>query len=377
MFDYENLPRNSIPLHRVTSCNCAPNNYGHKLLNVCKRNNMYIANSRVGNDKGIGKKTCNDTSVIDYLLLSSNLFPVVKEFDIMEFDPLVSDVHCQLHVVIQAPVILYNSNDELSQFCSENMSKWRKEKCSEFLDNVKSDHDCQLEQLLLELDNLEVQQGIHQNEMNKVVERISNFFQSVATKTFGKYKPFKNRKPKSDNKPWFNKQCFDSRKKFHKARKRYSFIKNADNRKHMKNASKSYKIEISKANELYQRNIGNKLRQTKKSDKDIEAQIQLFREKLQKRGYVADEIDPLITTTMKRTRESTLRYITRKKGKSPPLCFITKCNPRVKQLGKTLRKHWHLISNDGTANQLFQKPPIIAYQKHKNLKEYLTSSKLK
>lgn len=56
MFDYENLPRNSVPLHRVTSCNCAPNNYGHKLLNVCKRNNMYIANSRVGNDRGIGKK---------------------------------------------------------------------------------------------------------------------------------------------------------------------------------------------------------------------------------------------------------------------------------------------------------------------------------
>ncbi|XP_063411586.1 uncharacterized protein LOC134694503 [Mytilus trossulus] len=98
---------------------------------------------------------------------------------------------------------------------------------------------------------------------------------------------------------------------------------------------------------------------------DIEAQIQLFREKLQKRGYVADEIDPLITTTMKRTRESTLRYISRKKGKSPPLCFITKFNPRVKQLGKTLRKHWHLISNDGTANQLFKKPPIIAYQKPK------------
>ncbi|VDI50561.1 Hypothetical predicted protein [Mytilus galloprovincialis] len=110
---------------------------------------------------------------------------------------------------------------------------------------------------------------------------------------------------------------------------------------------------------------------------DIEEQVQLFREKLQKRGYVANEIDPIITTTMKRTRESTLRYITRNKGKSPPLCFITKFNPRVKQLGKTLRKHWHLISNDGTANQLFQKPPIIAYQKHKNLKEYLTSSKLK
>ncbi|VDI72006.1 Hypothetical predicted protein, partial [Mytilus galloprovincialis] len=82
------------------------------------------------------------------------------------------------------PVILYNCNDELSQFCSEKYVKWRKEKCSEFLDNVKSDHDCQLEQILLELDNLEVQQGIHQNEMNKVVERISNFFQSVATKTF-------------------------------------------------------------------------------------------------------------------------------------------------------------------------------------------------
>ncbi|CAC5413302.1 unnamed protein product [Mytilus coruscus] len=152
MFDYENLPRNSIPLHRVTSCNCAPNNYGHKLLHVCKRNNMYIANSRVGNDR------------------------VVIEFDIKQFDQLVSDVHCQLHLVIQAPLILYNSNDELSQLDSEKYVKWREGKCSEFLDNVKSDHYCHLEQILLELDSLEVQQGIHQNEMNKVVERISNFF---------------------------------------------------------------------------------------------------------------------------------------------------------------------------------------------------------
>ncbi|CAG2257605.1 unnamed protein product [Mytilus edulis] len=73
MLDYENLKSYNIPLQRVTQCSCQPNTYGYKLLNCCKKLNMYIANSRIGVDKGVGKTTCKNTSVVDYLLLSSKL----------------------------------------------------------------------------------------------------------------------------------------------------------------------------------------------------------------------------------------------------------------------------------------------------------------
>jgi len=43
----------------------------------------------------IGKNACVTGSVLDYLLLdlSDSIFPKVKSFEILEFDPILSDVH--------------------------------------------------------------------------------------------------------------------------------------------------------------------------------------------------------------------------------------------------------------------------------------------
>jgi hypothetical protein len=48
MLDYKNLENQGVPLSRVSQCSCQPNNYGFKLLNLCKKLNIYIANSRIG-----------------------------------------------------------------------------------------------------------------------------------------------------------------------------------------------------------------------------------------------------------------------------------------------------------------------------------------
>ena len=64
---------------------------------MCKSNNLFIANSRIGKDTNIGKKPCNDLSVVDYLIISANLFSVNKNFDVLDYDPLFSDVHCALY----------------------------------------------------------------------------------------------------------------------------------------------------------------------------------------------------------------------------------------------------------------------------------------
>ncbi|CAG2217089.1 unnamed protein product [Mytilus edulis] len=91
LYDFENLIQNKISLQRVSQCTCRPNKYGHRLLELCRKNNLYIANSRVGSDKDIGEKTCNDSSVVDYLIISSMLFPMIFYFEIDDFIPLYSD----------------------------------------------------------------------------------------------------------------------------------------------------------------------------------------------------------------------------------------------------------------------------------------------
>jgi hypothetical protein len=54
-YAYIDLLYNNISLKWYTQCEYRPNNFGRKLLEMWKSNNLYIANSRIGKDKNIGK----------------------------------------------------------------------------------------------------------------------------------------------------------------------------------------------------------------------------------------------------------------------------------------------------------------------------------
>ncbi len=89
-------------------------------------------------------------------------------------------------------------------------------------------------------------------------------------------------------------------------------------------------------------------------------------------------LTPITNETLKKLRKDTLAYNSNKKKGAPPLVLVlaTKYNPFFNNLGKCIKKHWHVITDDIHVISVFPKPPVIAYRKHKNLKEYLTSAKL-
>ena len=58
---------------------------------------LNIANGRLGLDKSIGSKTCKGVSTTDYVILSPLWFPLVNQFEVLPFDPLLSDAHCGIH----------------------------------------------------------------------------------------------------------------------------------------------------------------------------------------------------------------------------------------------------------------------------------------
>ena len=89
LYDFENLNRYGVSLKRFSEDKNRPNKYGHKLIEMCQNCSIYIVNSRRGNDKGIGRRTCKDSSIVDYVIVSSRLFTVISEFDVIDFDPLV------------------------------------------------------------------------------------------------------------------------------------------------------------------------------------------------------------------------------------------------------------------------------------------------
>lgn len=98
--------------------------------------------------------------------------------------------------------------------------------------------------------------------------------------------------------------------------------------------------------------------------------INSFREKLLQRNYKQTEIDEAIISTSNLERNDLLTNTEKPDVKTT--IFITKYNPAVKQLKRSIIKHWNLIENDPELSIILRRKPVIAYKRHKNLQEKLT-----
>ena len=49
-------------------------------------------------DKLVGKVTCKDSSVVDYVIGTHHVFKITKHFQVFDYDPLYSDVPCDLFI---------------------------------------------------------------------------------------------------------------------------------------------------------------------------------------------------------------------------------------------------------------------------------------
>ena len=85
------------------------NKLGRILLCFCRENNMIILNGRSFSDKA-GSFTCNDASVVDYVLSSVESLKLFSEFRIIDLCPLLSDKHCPVTFAIVTPVVLQDDN---------------------------------------------------------------------------------------------------------------------------------------------------------------------------------------------------------------------------------------------------------------------------
>ena len=74
------------------------NNYGCRLLDFCKSNNLYILNGRTSRDHGVGALTCKNQSTVDYFLCSSIIFSMIIDFYVHDFCETLSDVHSPVYL---------------------------------------------------------------------------------------------------------------------------------------------------------------------------------------------------------------------------------------------------------------------------------------
>ena len=165
---------------------------------------MYIANSRIGSDLGVGKKTCTYSSVVDYFIVSSHLFPVISDFNILNFNPITSDVHNIIHFFFKSfdtvPVKPQVDNS------SSPLISWIPSKSDEYIQILLIGNENSIHEIELKIESYLQQENVSGIEINNLVGDIANLFVKSAASTFG-YRKNKPIKGNEKQKPWLTKNC--------------------------------------------------------------------------------------------------------------------------------------------------------------------------
>ena len=102
---------NSIPIQRYSKDISHINNYGYKLLEFCKSLDLYIVNGRISNDQYVGAVTTSKNTLINlYAIVSPLFFKCISYFNIANFDPILSDIHCPVVINFDTSVTIEPDN---------------------------------------------------------------------------------------------------------------------------------------------------------------------------------------------------------------------------------------------------------------------------
>ena len=206
---------------------------------------MRIVNGRAGADGGIGQFTTRNDSVVDYCLAPAHFFPNFLAFEIQEYNPLISDVHCPITFELKA-----NNNKNIENFTdfAKPSSKWNPAKIEDYIENFK----------LISLVNIEkkftnISMESPSESLNDIISCINQIFEQTKLKTFPPKKPRLKKK-----KPWYDADLQRAKKNFCTARKRRPKINS-------KNHGKFYKKLINSKFKTHTKKISEKLGSKKNS----------------------------------------------------------------------------------------------------------------
>jgi len=236
------------------------NNYGHKLINMCKNLGLMIANGRCGKDAFIGKFSCKDASVVDYLIASPRILTCLYDFDVITFNEFLSDIHCPLHVALKANNMSTNCVRVVTP--SENplkRPKWKEEFKSTFHKYINLND---IENTLSVIFTLNQKDNIDQNDIDCTYGLITNILYQSA-RDCGSIidgNITHRRAPRKHYNDWWNSECEHKRKLFKLAWKNNIYDKSEQANQRRKQASKEYKKTIKQAINMHHIKLNSKIR---------------------------------------------------------------------------------------------------------------------
>ena len=252
---YKNLELLDIPCKRYNTDKLKIDNYGHKLIELCKYNSLCIFNGRAGKDRLHGASSTKHGTVVDYCIGSLEVLSKVHDFYIDEFDSIFSDVHCKVICKLSCStgIVTYptNKNENVNQTKSKLWSDIKKQ---QFIINLNKD---KVQNFILNYNN-----GV-KYDVNDCTNLIQDVLINSATDTFSNSNLSNNKKKNFVNSKihqFYSKECNMLKREYYKAKNVYKKNKNDVNYNVVKEKSKLYKKEVLKNKKINENKFHSKLR---------------------------------------------------------------------------------------------------------------------
>ena len=195
-----------------SSVDTVTNALGLKLIELCLSTDLRIVNGRFNNSGQYTFMSSNGNSLIDYVLLSEDMFPVIKRFtvhDISTFSP---------HRPISIDLYMsYEQSNTAPKFVEVERLIWDSDKREEFVQSVQSD----LPVLNSVVDNI----VCNNLNIDSGISEISDTLYNNAFCIFGQKKKIftnKNTSKRKFTSPWYNNECEEARRNLKKANRVYA-----------------------------------------------------------------------------------------------------------------------------------------------------------
>ena len=248
------------------------NNNGRKLIELCNISDLKIVNGRVPSDN-LGEFTCYNKnggkSVVDYGIVSYQLFPFITNFNVDVFDSCLSDVHCPISIELSSTLENSTGNTDIpncdeSKVGEEYVSpsfKWDESSKQDYSKGLAdSDLKCLTDALS------EAIEDTNQNSIDHICNKMNKLFIDVAWEKNVFEEKRKLPSKSKCNKPWFDKECQEKRSEYFKIKNRLKKINNEECRAQLKLEAQKYKKVLKAKSKVYFKKLNCKIRNLKSNN---------------------------------------------------------------------------------------------------------------